>query len=119
MDSITILPWNVRGLNDTARCDTVHTLVDDVHPSIVCLQEMKLDVISQHLVFAMLGINFTEFAYLPASNTRGSILIAARENDVSISNVLVGYYSLMVRVRPSPNTNSPDSSWWLSSIYGP
>jgi hypothetical protein len=37
----------------------------------VCLQETKLNVINQHLVFALFGINFCDFAYLPASNTRG------------------------------------------------
>jgi exonuclease III len=119
---MTILSWNVRGLNDKARRDTVCTLVDDIRPSIVCLQETKLDVISQHLMYAMvmLGIIYTEFAYLPASNTRGSILIAARETDVSISDVLVGCYSLTVRVRPPPhNVSSTNCSWRLSSVYGP
>jgi exonuclease III len=61
------MSWNVRGLNMRAR--NVRTLVDDIHPSIVCLQETKLDVIPQSLVFSMLGINFSDFAYLPANNT--------------------------------------------------
>jgi len=71
MDNTTIMSWNVRGLNERARRDNVRTLVDDIRPNIVCLQETKLDVISQYLVFAMLGMSFTDFAYLPASNTRG------------------------------------------------
>jgi endonuclease/exonuclease/phosphatase family metal-dependent hydrolase len=69
MDNTTVISWNVRGLNDRARRDTVRTLVHDIHPSIVCLQETKLAVIPQHLVFAMLGISFADFGYLPASNT--------------------------------------------------
>jgi exonuclease III len=92
------MSWNVRGLNNRARGDPVRTLVGDVRPSIVCLQETKLDVIQQHLVFAMLGINFSEFAYLPASNTRGGILIAAKESECYISDVHVGCYSLTIRV---------------------
>ena len=74
MDNRIILCWNVRGLNDRARRDAVRTLVDDVHPTIVCLQETKLDVITQHLVFALLGISFNEFAYLQASNTQVEFL---------------------------------------------
>ena len=72
MDNTTLMSWNVHGLNERAHRDNVHMLVDDVRPSIVCLQETKLNVISEYLVFAMLGMNFTEFTYLPASNTRGA-----------------------------------------------
>jgi hypothetical protein len=61
------MSWNVRRLNMRARQDNVRTLVDDI--SIVCLLETKLDVIPQSLVFSMLGINFSDFAYLPANNT--------------------------------------------------
>lgn len=67
-----MISWNVRGLNKRARHDTVRTLVDDLRPSIMCLQETKLDVVQQHLVFAMLGVNFSDFAYLPASNIHGA-----------------------------------------------
>jgi len=84
----TILCWNVRGLNDRARRDAVRTQVDDIRPSVVCLQETKLDVIQQHLVFAMLGVNFTDFAYLPASNTRGGILVAVNQSHASRTSLL-------------------------------
>lgn len=78
MDNISILSWNVRGVNARARKDAIRTLVDGIRPSIVCLQETKLDVIPQTLIMLMLGSAFAEFAYLPASNTRGGILIAGR-----------------------------------------
>lgn len=67
---MSILSWNVRGLNAQARRDNVRTLVEDVRPWIVCLQETKLNVIDTFLVFSMLGRDFQEFAYLPAANTR-------------------------------------------------
>ena len=95
------------------------TLVEYIHPSIVCLQETKLDVIPQSMVIAMLGVNLRDFAYLPASNTRGGILLAARQPDVAISDVLVGCYSLTVRVRPPTQGDVADHSWWLSVVYGP
>jgi exonuclease III len=120
MENTSVMSWNVRGLNDRSRRDTVRTLVDDVRPSIVCLQETKLAVIPQHLVFAMLGLSYSVFAYLPASNTRGGILIAAREADISMSDVLVGCFSLTVKVRHASQAEADDDrSWWLSSVYGP
>jgi exonuclease III len=119
MDNTILLSWNVRGLNDRARRDVVRTLVDDIHPSIARLQETKLSVINQHLVFALFGSNFCDFAYLPASNTRGGILVAAKQSDVAISDVLIGCYSVTVKVTPRVMATGEDQSWWLSSVYGP
>lgn len=72
----------------------------------------------QYLVLAMCGMNFLDFAYLPTSSTRGGILIAARQSAVSLSDVLVGCYSLTVKVHPHA-VSGPNSSWWLSAVYGP
>lgn len=119
MDNITIMSWNVRGLNSRARRDNVRTLVNDLRPSIICLQETKLDVIPQSLVFSMLGINFQEFAYLPANGTRGGILIAGRQQVVSLGSVQVGCFSVSVRVRPAHQLATELDCWWLSSVYGP
>jgi exonuclease III len=40
-----VLSWNVRGLNDVVRQDAVNLLVRDMATTIVCLQEMKLQII--------------------------------------------------------------------------
>jgi len=45
--------------------------------------------------------------------------MAARQTDVSLSDVLVDCYSLTVRVRPQAQVGDQESSWWLSSVYGP
>ena len=90
----------------------VRTLVDDIRPSIVCLQETKLDVISLSLILSMLGRAFTEYAYLPASSIRGGILlIAGRQADVSFSDVLVGYYSVTLSVEPATSNGDGQSKW--------
>lgn len=38
MDNISIMSWNVHGLNERARRDAVRTLIDDIRPSVICLQ---------------------------------------------------------------------------------
>lgn len=63
----------------------------------------------------MLGMAFDQFAYLPASDTPGGILIAGRVPDVSFSDVLVGCYSVTVSVASSGDA----TSWWLKAVYGP
>ena len=88
----------LHGLNTRVRWDTVCSLVDDIRPAIVCLQQTKLDVIPQTLLSSMLGIAFSEYAYLPVSETHGGILIVGHQPDVNFSNVLIRCYSIMVSV---------------------
>ena len=71
MDQAILISWNVRGLNTGARRDAVRVLVDDTRASLVCFQETKLSVISPDVILSMLGMQFSDFAYLPASATRG------------------------------------------------
>jgi hypothetical protein len=46
----------------------------------------------------MLGIAFSEYAYLPATDTRGGILVAGRQANITFSDVLIGCYSIMVLI---------------------
>ena len=67
----------------------------------------------------MLSMNYGEFAYLPASNERGGILVAAKHQDVVVSDVLVGCYSVTVAVKPATNADTAAPNWWLTAVYGP
>lgn len=67
----------------------------------------------------MLGIAYRDFAYLPASDTRGGILIAGHHPDVVLSDVLIGCYSVTVAVTLSSQVADPSAEWWLTVVYGP
>lgn len=60
-------------------CSTSASVFSSGFPESSC--STKLDVVPQSLVSSMLGIRFHDFAYLPASSTRGGILIAGRQPD--------------------------------------
>lgn len=77
MDRISILIWNVRGLNDNGR-DNLRKTVDASKPAVICLQETKLAHFTERDVVSFLGHDFTQFVFLPAQQTRGGILIACR-----------------------------------------
>jgi hypothetical protein len=66
MDSSCFLIWNVRGLNDRVKRDSVKSLVVDIRPSVICLQETKLCSISDFDVLSILGSGFSNFVYSPA-----------------------------------------------------
>ncbi|OEL24169.1 hypothetical protein BAE44_0014812, partial [Dichanthelium oligosanthes] len=60
-----LLFWNVRGLNGRAHRNALRELVVAVKPSIVCLQETKLDVISPFDILQCIGTGF-DYTFLPA-----------------------------------------------------
>lgn len=71
-----ILCWNVRGLNCPAKKKAVREFVTLVQVNLVCLQETKLDVIDPFIIMQCIGPSLDGFAYLPAHETRGGILLA-------------------------------------------
>ena len=74
--NIEILNWNPRGLNDPAKKNAVREFVESVNVNLVCLQETKLDIVGRFTVIQYLGPSFDGFAYLPAVETRGGVLVA-------------------------------------------
>jgi hypothetical protein len=71
-----LLCWNPRGLNDSAKRDSVREVVDSLRVNLVCFQETNMVVIDLFIVNQCLGPSFDGFDYLPAEDTRGGILLA-------------------------------------------
>jgi len=73
MDStdLTILNWNVRGLNDAAHRELVRETVVSSRPSLVYLQETKLASLSDSLARDTLGLALDSYLELGAQGTRG------------------------------------------------
>jgi hypothetical protein len=69
--AINFLGWNVRGLNDQDRKDTVHETIAASSCHIVCLQETKLESISSFDAAYIGGYKLRGFAERPALGTRG------------------------------------------------
>jgi exonuclease III len=78
MDSNVILIWNVRGLNDRAKRDSIKSLVLDTMPYIVCLQETKLSSIFDFNILTILGSAYGNFIFNPALGTMGYSCSMAR-----------------------------------------
>jgi exonuclease III len=75
MGSENILIWNVQGLNAGLHHDAMRELVRVERPSIVCLQETKLNVIMNYDIAQLVGTGF-DCCYLTADGTHGGILMA-------------------------------------------
>lgn len=109
-----ILVWNVRGLNSSARRSAIYQVVVAANVSIVCLQETKMEVISDEVVRQCLGNKFGNFFYVPVVGTRGGILLAWDPLVVSLSNRHITANTITALV-----SQEGAQMWWLTGVYGP
>jgi hypothetical protein len=70
-----VLVWKVRGLHAGTQRHALRDLVAAEWISLVCIEETKLDVISDYDVIQLLGTS-SENVYLLVVHTRGGILVA-------------------------------------------
>jgi exonuclease III len=91
---------NVRGLNDRAQHSGVRSVVSTTRASIVCLQETKLSVVTLVIVMEMLGADFDAYFCLPATGTRGGVIVPWMSRLVQLDNAHFGDNSITARVTP-------------------
>jgi exonuclease III len=113
--NLNIADWNVRGLNDQERKDTVHSFLTDTPCHIACIQETKLDFVDHQTAAYIGGFKLRSFAHRPAIGTRGGILLLWDDEHVIISDIHMGNHliSAMVSVRAC------GTSFKLTTVYGP
>lgn len=115
MDPSHILFWNVRGLNSSARQDSVRVVVNSSKIDVVCLQETKMVVITRRMVLSMLGADFdNNFCFVPSIGASGGILIAWRNRVGAIGASRLDSHSASVQFCPDNGI-----AWWLTCVYGP
>lgn len=91
-------------------------MVTETKATIVTLQETKLEVIDRQVILETLGSRFVEhFVFLPASGTRGGILVAVDEECYSITQSEVGVHSVTVKVQEISGL----VDWSLTAVYRP
>lgn len=96
---VVLLNWNVRGLNAPHRRDAVRDMATSARATIVCLLETKLQQIEDTVVRSMLGSEFCENYYLPASGVRGGILIVVSNRYFSLVSMATTENTITVTVK--------------------
>ncbi|WVZ85170.1 LOW QUALITY PROTEIN: hypothetical protein U9M48_032120 [Paspalum notatum var. saurae] len=114
MNPSSILIWNARGLNNKARRNSVREVVLSSKADIVCLQETKVEVMNHFLFSSVFGSEFDKFAALPASGTRGGVLVAWKSSVVQALSSRVDLFSVSVHFVEEEGHN-----WWFTGVYGP
>ena len=109
-----VICWNVRGLNNPAKCKAVRDFVSMVKVNLACLQEIKHDVTHHFVVMQCLGPSFDGYAYVPVIYIRGGILLVWDNTVLTLDNVhLNGNFLIGMLHR---KVGQP---WWIMVVYGP
>ena len=61
-----------------------------------------------------LGQKFDGYAYVPAVETRGGILLAWDTSVLEVSNISFDTYAIRGEVKTRDN-----NLWWITTVYGP
>nr|CAD1844395.1 unnamed protein product [Ananas comosus var. bracteatus] len=109
------LSWNVRGLNDQAKCTTVRSLIRNSKCSVVCLQETKLASICFSKFRSICGGQFHDFRTLDACGTRGGLLTTWNTALFDSVHCWAGDFSLNVVLKRIVD----GQLFSISNVYGP
>ena len=69
--NLKLLRWNVRGLNCPARRETARLLLQDHGANLICLQETKLQQVTDVLALETLAQRLNNSFFLPAEGGKG------------------------------------------------
>jgi len=106
-----VVSWNVRGLGDLDKSTIVRNAFFDVKPSIICLQETKLDCVNHFKAKSFLPSNLAStFVFAPVDDTRGGILTAWELGPCSVLP-----YELFLK----PHSLTTSFSFTVTNTYGP
>jgi exonuclease III len=114
-NNFDLISWNVRGLNAAAHCLAVNEALASNPCQIACLQETKLHTVDPSLAAFLGAYRLNNFAFKPATGTRGGILLLWNDAVADLTNVCIGRYSLSVDVTLRHNM----TCFMLTVVYDP
>jgi exonuclease III len=107
--------WNLRGLNNPARRNSICLFLQSFNLSLVCVQESKLDNVDSLVVSQTFGPNFDGFDFIRANGTRGGIILAWRSDILNVNTNFKGKFSITAEVQSMKDAKA----WTVTSVYGP
>lgn len=91
---VSVISWNIRGLGRHKKCTDVKATLSSAPCSLLCLQESKLQDISNFKAISFLPPNLRNFHFMPAIRSAGGILTAWDDNFLSCYKVLADTFAI-------------------------
>ena len=113
--NLDVLSWNVRGLNTSARCVTVHELMSATHCHLACFLETKLATVDGLLAAFLSGYKHNCFTHKPVRGTRGGILLLWNNSYIDLRDIVIRRFSITATV----SIKDCGTTFSLMVVYGP
>jgi exonuclease III len=111
----SVASWNLRGLNNPARRNSICLFLQSFNLSLICAQESELELVDSSIISQTFGPAFDGFDFVPALGTRGGIILAWRTDHLRISILHKGDFSITAEVQSLNDAKA----WAVTSVYGP
>ncbi|KAH7666018.1 Exodeoxyribonuclease III protein [Dioscorea alata] len=112
---MNIITWNVRGLRRPAKRFLVRNFLNLHFADVCCLQELKLEAISQSLWGEIGETKLDQFAFVPAEGSAGGIIMGWNSGVLNGSFSKIGFFCL----RMDFYSKGDNRLWRCTSVYGP
>ena len=112
---LKLLSWNVRGANEKVKRKIIKTFIRNQRVDLMCIQETKIQQMSEGVVRSLGSRRFLDWRALDASRTAGGILICWDKRTLEILEWGEGQFSLSCRFRNVEN----GTVWVFTGVYGP
>jgi hypothetical protein len=110
-----ILTWNVRGLNSLDKRLMVRNLLRQWRVDIVCLQKIKLELISRRLISSLWGCSCVDWCFEAFIGASGGILLMWDRRVITRLEMKVGNYVAACTFKNVVN----GFVWAFARVYGP
>lgn len=91
-----IISWNIKGINDLGKKNTIRGCLNRWNQTIVCLQETKMKSITDATIKSIWRVDEVDWHFLIAKNTAGGILLMQKKDWVMCQDVKIGETSIFV-----------------------
>jgi len=114
--TLSTISWDVRGLNDSEKCDTVRLALPSPPTSIICFQETKPQSISRFKACTFLpATHSSSFVFKPSIGASGGILIAWADS----TYVLLDSSNTTYSVSATLASRVSGDKICVTNVYGP
>ena len=112
---LRLISWNVRGLNNPQKRESIKHWLRSWKCDVVCLQETKLEVVDLQLVRSLWSSPYVDWDFLPAIGSAGGVLMIWDTRVLEKINSMVKTFSVSCHWK-----GVADGLEWVGSgLYGP
>ena len=111
----SILCWNIHGLNAIEKHDAVRDKIEESACSIICLQEIKMQIIDMSFLRKFTPQIFDKFDFIPSNGASGGILVIW--NSVVFAGATIDKQSFGLTISFTSQHNLV--TWNLKTVCGP